>query len=447
MALLAALPLSTCLAAVFLAGILLGSLVNWAIYRLAWNPREISPWGPTPTDAPPRCWRDRIPVLGWLGLRRERKIHGDIFWVRPLMIELMLGLGLAALYWWENVELGLILPQINAFPFPFQIANAPGIVPAWVTHQGFIAHAVLIVLMTSASFIDIDEKIIPDEITVPGTLLGLALATILPLSLLPHIALRSLPPAVGVPVTIPEVVLPQDALFFAEPVTLTCPNLWPSQLEGAPNWKSLVIGQACWWFWCFAIAPRIWRGRHGPARALQLIARRVGRELTRVPLGFIAWSGSLAIAAIWWWGEAAWVSLLTSLIGLAVSGGLIWIVRIVGTVALGREAMGFGDVTLMMMVGTFLGWQAGVLIFFISPFAGLIVGLVQAVTRRDDVIPYGPFLCLGSLLVMIMWPTVWNMGMQDLFHVGWLVPVVLAVCFVSLFGLLGIWQQIKTRIF
>ena len=31
--------------------------------------------------------------------------------------------------------------------------------------------------MLAASFIDIDEKMIPDEITVPGTLLGLALAT------------------------------------------------------------------------------------------------------------------------------------------------------------------------------------------------------------------------------------------------------------------------------
>ena len=57
--------------------------------------------------------------------------------------------------------------------------------------------------------------------------------------------------------------------------------------------------------------------------------------------------------------------------------------------------MGFGDVTLMMMVGAFLGWQAGVVIFFLAPFAGLVVGVLQLVLRRDDEIPYGPFLCLA----------------------------------------------------
>ena len=33
--------------------------------------------------------------------------------------------------------------------------------------------------------------------------------------------------------------------------------------------------------------------------------------------------------------------------------------------------MGFGDVTLMGMIGAFLGWQAAVLTFFLAPFFGL----------------------------------------------------------------------------
>ena len=106
--------------------------------------------------------------------------------------------------------------------------------------------------------------------------------------------------------------------------------------------------------------------------------------------------GTAAIVFTWALAaEANWAGMLTALIGLAASGGIVWAVRLIGTAALRREAMGFGDVTLMMMIGAFLGWQAGLIVFFLAPFAGLVVGLVQLIFRRDDVIPYGPFLCLG----------------------------------------------------
>jgi len=54
---------------------------------------------------------------------------------------------------------------------------------------------------------------------------------------------------------------------------------------------------------------------------------------------------------------------------------MIWSVRIIGGWSLGREAMGFGDVTLLAMIGTFLGWQACLLVFFLAPFAGIVIGV------------------------------------------------------------------------
>ena len=42
---LAAIPFSLEQLGVFLAGIALGALANWAIYRLAWNPRRHFPMG------------------------------------------------------------------------------------------------------------------------------------------------------------------------------------------------------------------------------------------------------------------------------------------------------------------------------------------------------------------------------------------------------------------
>jgi len=106
--------------------------------------------------------------------------------------------------------------------------------------------------------------------------------------------------------------------------------------------------------------------------------------------------------------------------------------------------MGFGDVTLMMMVGCYLGWQAGIMIFFVAPFAGLLAGVLQAVLRRDDVIPYGPFLCLGSLAIMLRWGSIWHPdATQLLFAEGWLIPAALVVCLTLLGGLLLAWRRIK----
>ena len=441
---LAALPLPLQLLIVGLAGLGLGALVNLATYRFAWfNPREISPWGATPAEAPKRRLSDRLPVLGWLGLRREHAVHGRGFWIRPLLIELAMGVGLAALYWWEVREQQLVVPQIKDW-LQAPLMPLANVVPTSWTHATFINHALLITLMAAASFIDIDEKIIPDEITVPGTMLGLVLATLLPMGLLPHIDVRQTPEVVSAPVTLPPAIeFQNNSSMYIEPVTLAAPNPWPSNATG---WQYLALGQACWWLWCFALTPRIYRGRRGVCRGLAIVLHRVARELTRPPLALFAWPGSLLVAAVWWWGGPSWLGLLTSLLGLAVSGGLVWGVRIAGSAALNREAMGFGDVTLMMMVGTFLGWQAGIIIFFLAPFAGLVVGVAQFISKGDDVIPYGPFLCLGALFVIVRWADIWNHS-QFAFQAGWLMPAVLIVCIVLLGLMLAVWQQIKVKLF
>ncbi|HMO84529.1 MAG TPA: A24 family peptidase, partial [Lacipirellulaceae bacterium] len=236
--------------------------------------------------------------------------------------------------------------------------------------------------------------------------------------------------------------------LYVEPTTPAAPNAWPASFDPAPRGSGLAIGLSCYGLWCFALAPRIWRGRRGATTALRLIAARVVRELSRPPLAWIAVGGAAAIVAVWWRGGAAWVGLLTSLVGLVGGGAMVWAVRIVGSAALRREALGFGDVTLMMMAGAFLGWQAGVISFFIAPFAGLAVGLLQMALRRDDEIFYGPFLCLATLVVMVRWGYIWNADspLQHVFAESWLTPAVLGVGVVLLGAMLVIWRNIKERL-
>lgn len=432
-------PLGVQFLLVFSIGVVLGSFVNWAIYSLAWNPRPISPWSRQPESLGPRGWGDRVPVLGWWKLRREVPVHGPRFWVRPMLLELGLGAALAALYWWEVDQLGLIRDQLN---------GAEVMTPWWSLYAQFVSHALLLCWMLAASLIDIDEKVIPDEITVTGTLLGLFLATIVPMSLLPHVGAPGGPPVVGVPLMIPGggPLLGVNGPLWMEPVTAVAPNEWPPAWGAPRRLPSLVIGIGCYWLWCFALAPRIWRGRRGAMFAMWLIAGRLRREFGRPPLRELIVAGTVAIAGVWAYGGGPWAGLLTALVGLVGSGGIVWAVRLIGTAALRREAMGFGDVLLMMMVGTFLGWQACLIAFFLAPFAGLLVGIAQFVARRDDVIPYGPFLCLGSSVVVVKWGPIWMWG-QQLFQAGALVPAVLAACLILLGLILGLWQAIKNALF
>ncbi len=62
------------------------------------------------------------------------------------------------------------------------------------------------------------------------------------------------------------------------------------------------------------------------------------------------------------------------------------------------ESMGGGDVKLLAMIGAFMGPQKALLTFFLAPFLGLVIGIVNLVRKKDHTIPYGPFLSLAALL-------------------------------------------------
>ncbi|TWT51963.1 Leader peptidase PppA [Thalassoglobus neptunius] len=102
--------------------------------------------------------------------------------------------------------------------------------------------------------------------------------------------------------------------------------------------------------------------------------------------------------------------LAVSLIGLIVGGGVVWAVRLLGFLFLREEAMGFGDVVLMAMVGAFLGWQPTVVAFFLAPLFALLAILGTAVFVRDRSIPYGPYLSLATLVTVLFWKQISPIG-------------------------------------
>jgi leader peptidase (prepilin peptidase)/N-methyltransferase len=94
--------------------------------------------------------------------------------------------------------------------------------------------------------------------------------------------------------------------------------------------------------------------------------------------------------------------LLGGLAGYFVGCGVVWATRIFGTLAFGREAMGLGDVHLMGAAGAVIGPVFVIVAFFIAPFFGLSWAGFQMFSKKTRQIPYGPFLSLGILAVMIL---------------------------------------------
>jgi leader peptidase (prepilin peptidase)/N-methyltransferase len=97
-----------------------------------------------------------------------------------------------------------------------------------------------------------------------------------------------------------------------------------------------------------------------------------------------------------------------SLAGLATGAGLTEITRTLAHKILGFPALGAGDVTLMAMIGAFIGWQPTLCTLAIAPIAAFAVGLPVFVLSGRSFIAFGPWLCLAATVVICSWRALWE---------------------------------------
>ncbi|MEM6469676.1 MAG: prepilin peptidase [Planctomycetota bacterium] len=390
------LPIEVRLALIAVVGLILGAIANHAIYRFAFFPRQIGPWGKPHNDASPATWADRIPVIGWWRLRRDSEVHGQHFWFRPLLIELAMAIGLPVLYWAET-QTGLFVPPVA------------GVTAPWL-NTVFMSHLILVALMVPATFIDFDEQTIPDAITIPGTLIALLIA--------------SLTMNVFVPVT--------DVKGVVRPVAFHLPEALLAKWNGP---LGLRTGLLLWTGWCFALLNFRIITRRGLAKAVEYFFATIFRDPTWKIVAIMWLAGFFAVNGVFSVGGSHWIGLLTALVGLGVGGGVVWTIRIVGSVAMRREALGFGDVTLMAMIGAFVGWQGAVMSFFLAPIAAIAIVIVYCIITRNAEIPFGPYLCAGTLLTLFSWQRLVNGWFLN--NLAILGPFMLWL-FLALAGIMGV---------
>jgi leader peptidase (prepilin peptidase)/N-methyltransferase len=112
------------------------------------------------------------------------------------------------------------------------------------------------------------------------------------------------------------------------------------------------------------------------------------------------------------------VGFWNSLLGVVVGGGLLWGMAAASPILFGKEGMGGGDIKLLAMIGAFLGWKPTLLTVLVGALLGSIVGIsliVSKVMKREQYLPFGPFLAMGALVALFFYHDLFN------WYVGFLV--------------------------
>jgi leader peptidase (prepilin peptidase)/N-methyltransferase len=103
-----------------------------------------------------------------------------------------------------------------------------------------------------------------------------------------------------------------------------------------------------------------------------------------------------------------WYSLAESVLGAAAPALLLWGGAAAWSKLRGREMLGFGDVKLIAMVGSFIGLTGAMMTMLIGSLAGSVLGIIyiKAAGKKmsEYELPFGTFLGLAGLLVALMGP-------------------------------------------
>lgn len=349
----------------FVLGASIGSFLNVCIYRL---PLNLSVNEPKRSFCP-SCkyqipFHHNIPLVSWLVLRGKCANCGKPISFRYFGVELLTGLLFLAIWlkvwaWgrpgWPPQEWLLALPY-------------------WVMGGLFIV----------ATFIDFEHFIIPDEITIGGTVAGVLLSFAIPAMHDQQSNLMSglwsvIGAAVGygalrLVVELGKMAFGKKRLSFEK----AAPFSWIRNGEEA----DFTVGEEkMLWSEFF------YRGNE------QLLLQCTWIEIDGKRFE------NVSVRC-----ECDWLHID------ARKWELVKVDEIKGEVTevtLPREAMGLGDVKFVACVGAFLGWKAVLFTIMSASTIGAVVGIATiAIGRREwsTKIPFGPYLALGALIWLFFGP-------------------------------------------
>ncbi len=372
---------------IFAFGCCIGSFLNVVIYRLPRDKSLVSPPSACPVCKRHIRFYDNVPLISWLLLGRKCRYCKIPISSRYFVIELLTGvvfLGLFVLYFYTDLIPGMV----------------PFLEGGWLI---YMLHIILLGAFIAASAIDLELWIIPLSICwfVTGAgLMGSALGGSMIGSDL-----------IAASMLLPRASAGTGALAIGATIGLLISIFLLASGRIRRSYESESSGKNDY------IQPDKHDGPDDAAQQENLPNHQFNHRLEALRevlflLPIII--GSVCVYLLFnkigpvrgWWiifsQRPFVIGFLGSLWGYFIGCSVVWGVRIFGTLAFGKEAMGLGDMHLMGAAGAVIGPFYVVVAFFIAPFFGLAWAGFQMFFKKIHQIPYGPFLSLGVFVVMIL---------------------------------------------
>jgi leader peptidase (prepilin peptidase)/N-methyltransferase len=385
----------------FVLGACVGSFLNVVIYRLPRGESISFPPSHCPTCGRQIAWCDNIPLLSWVILRGRCRHCGVGISPRYLLIEAVTALLVSGLYVCYYVL------HLRAGAGTFE-----------ETWPMFLAHASLLCVLLACTVVDIQIwEVLPEACWLAGGV-GIACAGLSPHPWLarvgPGVSAASVGAAVGLVVSmllaragylLPSFLdadermgspLQADSAGAGEPDVgePVDPHRRSSSGEPAPKTRAACTRG-------HGVNPRVEILREVAYLVPALVGAAIaGALVVWVEPAGAAWR-SVASPSSGVWADHV-NAMLSAWTGFLVGGAWIWGVRILGTLGFGKEAMGLGDVHILAAVGGVTGWLIPSLAFFSAPFFALLWAVYLLLARNQRELPYGPWLALASVTVMIL---------------------------------------------
>lgn len=433
------------LAFVFAFGACLGSLINVIAYRLPLGIGIVTPPSRCPSCDTRLTFRENIPVLGWVMLRGRCRFCSNPVSAEYPIVEAITGLLFALCY-----VVVYVLPP-NAVFLGVEIGEVR---PDWATDGFvrtwpiFIIWLVLLGSLVAMTITDLKTYTIPLILTWVPAIVALVAHPVFAAwvgSRGTGLGLRGAFGVGGWSMPIPH---PPDL-----PGVWGLWNGWSGTGVAVGGFLGLIVANA---ILQLGLIPRSfadydeWEerakrdaasaagdaggersSRAEPATAegdpdMWLEYPHARREMVK-ELAFLApivIGGWLGLQAVGWFGLSGtpdlWLRVLTgAVMGYLVGGGLVWFVRIAGSLAFGREAMGLGDVHVLGAIGACVGWIDAGLTFFAAVLVGLVgagvMGLLAKDAKAPRMLAFGPCLAIGALVVVVGKPLI-EVGLGMLMH-------------------------------